>query len=455
MHLNLWSLTVSLSLLLTAAAQTLPLLHAQLGEPPKSRVASRIFWQDSADQSIAWGDLQQIDGAWQLKPADVNGWPKLDVDQQSHVQMQFSDGIILTGVHDADGGKFQSGWVAIETGVTQEAHGDHFHWQYGGQPTVIAQRLDAEQGNPAHVYLYDGGFYLANDKKNGITQVKPAELRSNGGKSAGQFISAGGGHITLAVAKQAVAYATWMDRDGDNAGRVDVVGLGSNAGRNYKLQLPSGGLHGATANSGKVFFAPADGICWLTADLAISQKPEAVKIEALSLGEDAEGKPKRTGAFTNSGKHLLCTTGRGTTAELCIVDASSPKPTVIKLALPGAEGTSVTSPECVQTRTGESFALLFEESSSGEQSEKLHVVALDPNRDGSYADATCRVSLDVGRSQIEGHSGHHAVAPIGKRFVAITNPGDGTICLISTSDWSVQATFKVDGTPTRLLAVGG
>ncbi len=436
----------SLSLALGGFALT----HAQNNE----RTVARLFWQDASDQSLKTADLKRGQ-AWSLQAAEVPGFPKLDADKQMHVLMQQAEGILLTGVHDVENGNFQSGWVAIDAGVIQEAHGDHFHWLYDAQPKLLTTRLDDQQGNPAHVYLHDGAFYLANDKKNGFTVVVPSQLRINQGANADRFVSAGGGHITLAVAKGQVAYSTWIDRDGDNVGRVDVVGLGSQSGRSYHFHLPSGGIHGATTCSGKVFFAPSDGICWVEADLSLSKQPASVVVNHVSLGEDAGGNPRRTGAFETSGNYVLFNTGRGATTELCLLDAASPKPALMRVALSVAEGNSATTPTVVQSRTGESFALLFEESLSRELPEKLHVIALDPNRDGNYSDAKHRSSITVGHSLIEGHSGHHEATAIGRAFVAFSNPGDGTITIVSTSDWAPQATLQVGGTPTRIIAVGG
>ena len=424
--------------------------HAQT----KERTVARLFWQDASDQSLKTGDLKRGE-AWSLNATAVPGFPKLDSDKQMHVQMQQAEGILLTGIHDVEDGNFQSGWVAIESGVTQEAHGDHFHWNYSVAPKLLATRLDDQQGNPAHVYLYDGNFYLANDKKNGFTVVSPSQLRVNGGTNADQFVSAGGGHITLAAVKGQAVYSTWIDREGDNVGRVDVVGLGSQGGRGYHFQLPSGGIHGATTCAGKVFFAPSDGICWVEADLSLSKQPSSVVVNHISLGEDAGGKPRRTGAFETSGNYVLFNTGRGASTEMCMLDASSPKPALMTVDLSVAEGNSATTPKLVQSRTGEFFALLFEESPSGELPEKLHVISLDPNRDGNFSDAKVRSSSVVGRSLIEGHSGHHEATAIGRAFVAISNPGDGTITIFSTSDWAPQATLQVGGTPTRIIAFGG
>ncbi len=308
-----------------AIALGIGLTTASLGNAQtKERTVTRLFWQDASDQSLKTGDLKR-GATWKLEPTTVAGFPQLDADKQSHVQMRLADGILLAGIHDTEDGEFQSGWVAIDSGVTEDTHGNHAHWHYAETPRVLASRLDDQQGNPAHVYLYESTFYLANDKKNGFTVVEPAVLRtakSPGVSEADQFVSAGGGHITLAAVAGRVAYATWIDREGENLGRVDVVGIGSNAGKRYHFHLPSGGLHGATTNSGKIFFAPTDGVCWVAADMELSQQAADVDVNHISLGEDKQGDPKRTGAFANSGNHVLFTVGRSTNPELLLKDTA-------------------------------------------------------------------------------------------------------------------------------------
>ncbi|MFK7734475.1 MAG: hypothetical protein AB8B50_00505 [Pirellulaceae bacterium] len=420
----------------------------------KPRTHVRLVWQDSAEQSLRWSDLKKGD-AWSLEPQDVLGSPELDSERHMFVQMQGLGSIAVVGVRDDDDGAFKSGWFAFQSGVEQEAHGDHYHWHFDSTPKVVSTTLDTEQGNPAHVYLYDGGVYIANDKKNGFTFLTSSQL-AKAEKQPGKFFEAGGGHITLAAVKGQVAYSTWIDRAGDNVGRVDVVGLGSNEGRGYHFHLPSGGIHGATANSGKVFFAPSDGVCWIGADMNLSANEESVDVNHLSLGENEDGTPKRTGAFTNVGNSVLFTIGgRSGAPELCVVDAASPKPVASKLSLSVADGHTLSTPIAVQSRTGGRFALLFEESPGSGADEVLHVVALDPNRDGSFGDAELKASIPVGRSLIEGHSGHHSALPLSKRFVAVSNPGDGTISILSTSSWKIESTLDVGGTPTRMIAFGG
>lgn len=421
--------------------------------PAQPRTITRLFWQDSDTNSVRWSNLQK-GTEWSLSAAEIAAFPKLDKEQCSLVQMEEADGVLLTGVHDQEDGTVQSGWVAIDSGVEQEAHGDHFHWKFAAAPKVKTAKLDTTQGNPAHVYLYDNQFYLANDKKDGFTVVDPKAIVA--GKPADRFFSGGGGHITMAAVENKVCYSTWIDRDGDKMGRVDVVPLTSGAGKGYSFQLPTGGIHGATANSGRVFFAPTDGVCWVDADKTVTKTAANVLVNHLSLGKDATDKPLRTGAFANHMNWVLFVTGTGEATQLCMIDAKSPKPSVIKFPLGLAEGTSATTPTAVKTPTGKHYVFVCQESKDGQKPEKLLAIQLDANNDGNLSDAVIAKSIEVGASKIEGHGGHHEIAITpSRRFAMLTNPGSASIWVIALADLEVQAKLSVSGTPTRVVAIGG
>lgn len=434
-------------------------------KPPRPLV--RLLWQDDADLSLKWSDVTRGPNGLTLSPQAVTAFPKLQADQQSFVQMEETNGIIVVGIHDNDNGNFQSGWVALNSGVVEEEHGDHSHWHFENPPTIAATQLGQDQGNPAHVYNYQGDIFLANDKKNGFTILNSAGLNAAGSaktksetptNSFARFYQGGGGHITLAAVDKRVCYATWVDRDGDNLGRVDVVPIHDDAAQpGYQIKLPSGGLHGAIANSGRVFFAPADGICWVDADVKLAQKPESVKINHLSLGEDAAtGKPLRTGAFANHGNHVLFTTGAKEAAALCLIDAKASKPEVIKIAMPIEEGLAWTTPACVRTPAGKQYALLFSDRRGSEAAESLAIVDLDPNNDGKLSDAKIAKSIPVGPSKIVGHGGHHeATFSASGRLAFVSNPGDGSIWVISLSNLEVDSKHQVGGVPSRIVAIGG
>jgi DNA-binding beta-propeller fold protein YncE len=64
-------------------------------------------------------------------------------------------------------------------------------------------------------------------------------------------------------------------------------------------------------------------------------------------------------------------------------------------------------------------------------------------------------TLKVGKSAVEGHFGHHDIAfDAEKRLGFFTNPGDGTISVLSLKTLEVVTTFKVGGTPTAIVAIG-
>ncbi|EMI15340.1 signal peptide protein [Rhodopirellula maiorica SM1] len=424
--------------------------HAQ------GRTIARLFWQDNHNATVNYGDLKKSAEGWSLQPESIANFPTLDTAEQMLVQMQIDAGIVVLGIHDHDAGTIGSGWVAIDSGVVEESHGDHSHWRFKHLPSVLHSLIDTDQGNPAHVYKYGKSFVLANDKNNGFTITSASRLqKAKGPKTATSFHEGGNGHITLAVIEDQVAYATWIDRDGDDSGRVDVVGLGENQGKQYSIHCPTGGLHGATTNSGKVFLAPSDGICWVHADLDLNSTPESVVVNHLSLGKDADDAPLRTGAFANLDQLVLFTTGKGNDARLCWIDAASDDPTVATLPIDLADGETLTTPLAVKARGGKRLATIFRENKMTPEDDSLLIVDLDPNSDGDHSDAAVRADLPIGGNQIEGHSGHHeaVVLPNGRELV-ISNPADGTLSLISLAELRVLETFSVDGNPTRLVAIG-
>jgi hypothetical protein len=428
----------------------------------KPRIATRVFFQDDDARTLKWAELIVGDTIQISSVGIVSGFPKLDGDRQSLVQMEAAAGMLLIGVRDDDDGTFQSGWVLIDTGVDEEEHGDHSHWNYRRPPRVRASVLDDKQGNPAHLYCYDGVFYLANDKLNGYTRLDPAGITQTDDATAiskrAAFHQGGGGHITLAAAENRVAYSSWIDREGPNKGRIDVTALkpGGNAQIGYTFALPHGGIHGAIVCQGKAFFAPAEGICWVTADVSLKADPQQLQIHHHDLGKDGD-KPRRTGAFTSFGKHVAFVTGAGPTAALCLADASRDAVEVHRLPLTMAEGNRPAGLEFVQPRTGSPLAFVFHDHAAEvEAPNRLSLVEVDPNTDGNWSDAKIALELDVGKSRVEGHAGHHSVAfDADRRRALFTNPGDGTVTIFSLDERKIVTEFRVSGVPTKLLAVGG
>lgn len=416
------------------------------------RTIARLVWQDKEHQMLRWGDLQRRENDWLLVASDIAGAPGLDAETQSYTQMETLDTALIAAVHDQEKGSIGSGWVAVDSGLEFEAHGDHFHTRYVRSPSVVLSQVDVNQGNPAHVYRYGSKIYIANDAKNGFTVITP----ENGAKKKwnASFFSGGGNHITLAVVADRWSYATWADREGDNVGRVDIVPIESNAqSESRSFKLPTGGLHGATTNSGRVFFAPSDGVCIIQGD---GKEVQAEAIQHLSLGTDPEtGKPYRTGAFANQGSWVLFQFGAGDGARLGMIDASKPKPSLLQLPIPTEDGLTLTTPKCTTTANGKEYAWLIQHRRGSEKTEKLVAVELDPNGDRSFVDARIMNTLELGPSSIEGHSGYHEVALLpSRRLACITNPGDGSIWVVAVANLEVVAKLSVGGCPTRIVAFG-
>ena len=436
------------------AAPPVPLSQYDLGPAPKPIV--RLFWQDRESAQLHWGDVMH-GSDWNLAPASIEGFPQLDAEQQDLVQMEAVDRLVVVGVRDNQNGALESGWVAIESGVTGHSHGDHFDWQYNETPRVIAKQLDKEQGNPAHLYLYDERYYLANDSLNGLTQIDPIKLRKSP-RSAAKFFAGGGNHITMAALDHQVCYSSWIDGGGPNGGRGDVVDL-RKPGKDsiaYSFNLPSGVIHGAIANSDRVFFAPADGICWVDADPNLKLNSESVQINHIDLGEDeVTGKPHRTGSFTNYRNCVLFKIGAGATSALCYLNAKDNPPEVVKVPIDVPDGLSLTPPQAVYTAAGKHYAMMFQDRKAGETEEKLTIVDLDPDGNRVMDDARVIKSIPVAASNVQGHYGHHAIAfDDDRKWGFITNPGAGSIWVLNLTDLEIVAKFEVDGKPDHILAVG-
>ncbi len=170
-HRQRFSLAMTAVLCIIAATSN----HA-IGQSIRTKNMMRIFWQDRDTDRLSWADIT-ASNKWGIERGWIQGFPKLDAEKQDLVQMKHNNGVLVVGVRDHDDGKHQSGWVSIDTGVFEEAHGDHSHWKYTGTPKVTGTELDADQGNPAHLYVYDNNFYLANDQKNGFSRLQPMLLK--------------------------------------------------------------------------------------------------------------------------------------------------------------------------------------------------------------------------------------------------------------------------------------
>lgn len=425
-------------------------------------IATRVFYQDDSGPDLKWTDLSVGNELSLSSVRLVSGFPKLDPKRQTLVQMESSRGFIMVGVRDDDDGKFQSGWVLIESGVVEEEHGNHSHWYYSHEPRVRAVRLDDKQGNPAHLYQYQGAFYLANDKLNGFTRLDPGSITPTDtsasilAKSA--FHRGGGGHITMAAFENTVGYSSWIDRDGPNQGRVDITLLSSqgNSQEPQFINLPHAGIHGATTVMDKVFFAPSDGICWFTSPRGSNVSPSAIKVEHLSLGKIGD-KPVRTGGFTTYENHVAFTTGSGSDSAVWSIDASRQKVQAVQLKLPMNKANRPAGFEIVKRRIGLPLGFVFHDHPADvDAPNRLSILDLDPNADDSWSDAKEVLVLAIGKAKSVGHGGHHSMSFDADRKRAVFScPGDETLNFLSVNDWKETSAFTVGGTPSKVIAIGG
>lgn len=427
----------------------------------KKPTVCRLFIQDHAGKTVYWADIRKGETLEMSTPSVVPGFPKLDAKQQNLVQMESSQQTMLVGVRDHEDGTNQSGWVFLETGVEEESHGDHAHWKFKQEPHVIQSQLDDQQGNPAHLYCYQGVYYLANDQNSGYTRIDPRSYRDypESPITAG-FHRGGGQHITLAVVDGTTGYASWIAGGGPKKGLVDVTRIlpGGNSEICYSFTLPTGAIHGVTTCGGKVFFAPADGICWCAADRnPLPSEQQQVNVQYISLGVDSETqKPQRTGAFTTHRNYVLFVTGKGPEARVCLLNAESDHPELMSVPVPMLEGNSPVSLEVCRTAWGKRLAFVFHNHRQElEQDEFFSVIELDPDGDLDFQDARLLKTMKVGASKVEGHYGHHTIAfDQAGRYGFWSEPGTGLLKALSLETLMPVGEFSMPGVPTKVIAVG-
>jgi hypothetical protein len=143
-------------------------------------------------------------------------------------------------------------------------------------------------------------------------------------------------------------------------------------------------------------------------------------------------------------------TGREAPA-LVALDA---EPTPVTIPLAARKGTRPVTPEVVTAPDCKAYAFVIHDRVQDAHAEDaLEIVALDPNGDGSPADAKSLRTLKVGRSAVEGH--FDIAFDAARKHAFFTNPCDGTISALSLKALEVVATFPVGGTPAALVVRGG
>ena len=139
-----------------------------------------------------------------------------------------------------------------------------------------------------------------------------------------------------------------------------------------------------------------------------------------------------------------------------MIDAAAVAPTMIALPIKVNEGLRLSPPKTVLS-LGKRYAFVFHQriKPDSETKEQLTIIELDPNRDMRFDDARIAKTIPVGSSKIKDNTGHHQVCfDAYGRFAVFTNPGDGTLTVMTMQDLQVRVNFKVDGVPTEIIAVG-
>lgn len=119
---------------LAAIAPLILKFEARAAESSEKVVLTRLFFQDDAAKKIRWADLYAGSPPTLGPVQDIAGFPAIDPESQSLVQMGSARGMLLVGVRDEEDGKKQSGWVLIDSGVGSEEHQGHAHSTYQQAP---------------------------------------------------------------------------------------------------------------------------------------------------------------------------------------------------------------------------------------------------------------------------------------------------------------------------------
>ena len=433
---------------------------AQHQHQHRKKTNMRLFWVDQSTQKLTWGDVVTTD-KWALNTSTVDGFPEMDSKANRLSPLVGRNGMVVAGISGTADDKKKGRWVAIDSGVYQEPHGNHFHWKYTGRPTVTQTINEERQGRASRVSFVGEQLYLLGDK--GFSTDNLNNLRIRGAATGTRkFFPATNWPVSQSTfVDNVVGYSAWDDSDGEHAGQVDVIKLADSTKPAYSFKLPSGDVSVTTFNSDKVFFAHKDTISWVTPDRSCSLGSDNVKVNQVNPANQDLKLESPPATFVNERNWVTFTTGKGESSKLCMIDAASPTPTVIALPIKVNEGLQLSAPKTILS-LGKRYAFIFHQRSkpAGEGAtddikEQLTIVELDPNRDMRFDDARIAKTIPVGKSLIKDDAGHHQVSfDAYGRFAVFTNPGDGTLSVMTMQDLQVRVNFKVDGVPTQIVAVG-
>lgn len=414
----------------------------------RATTITRVFWQDRDTQKLSYADVTTTN-QWNLKRGWVTGFSELDAANQSLADMNQAGGLLALNVTGTSGG-----WVAMDSGAYEEPHGNHTHWKYNKLPAVKQSNLKSSNVDGSRTFVYDNQLYVTDPSLSGFTKANPSAVRY-GGANATRFFKGGSGQTSIAAVNNAVAYATHSESTGDHAGKVDVVNLLNAASEpEYSFGIDSVGITAATANSGKVFFAHQTGISWVFADTTASKTADTVQVNKVTDNAAGDTTMSAVNSFANQRNWVLFTDAANST--LCLINAASQNPQVVRVPITTAEGLTLSDPSVVLS-LGKRYAFVFQERTSADQQaqEQLTVIELDPDRNREFSDAKVKLSIPVGASKISGNDGHHGICfDAYGRHAVITDPADGILSVMSVQKMAIVAKFQVGGTPDRIMAVG-
>ena len=424
------------------------LLHGNFvnAQNVRKKTITRIFWQDRETQKLSYADLQTTN-KWHIKRGWVQGFPSTLMEGQTLGPIVQKGKQVFVGLV----GEQSNTLYLIDSGVYERPHGNHFHWEYPNTPSTKMQ-------------LNLGGRFdfAAMTNNYSFISVKGAEdirvsMAANSNSNVATKFNSGRSNGAIAIVNDSLAYASWADTDGENAGRVDVSNPSAGAnGKSYSFQLPAGGIVATCAVNGKVFFANSQGVSWVQADLAMSKNGQDVSVANVvnATVEGLGGVPEKL--VVEKDWVLFSVSNENGDSYLFMIDSRSQNPSVMKLAIPVEKGMALSAPK-TKLSLGKRYAFLFQErvDAASDLQEKLTIVDLDPNRDSSFNEAMVKANMNVGPSKIEGRFGHHDICfDAYGRFGIFTEPADGIVNIMTLNDMKVRARFKVGGVPDRIVAVG-
>ena len=99
---------------------------AQHQHQHRKKTNMRLFWVDQSTQKLTWGDVVTTD-KWALNTSTVDGFPEMDSKVNRLSPLVGRNGMVVAGISGTADDKKKGRWVAIDSGVYQEPHGNHFH----------------------------------------------------------------------------------------------------------------------------------------------------------------------------------------------------------------------------------------------------------------------------------------------------------------------------------------